>query len=532
MINWQRLIKILLSVSFIIWPVSLVFSSLDIGDYGILPGINPLFFIALTLFIISALLTILINIKFINPFFMILAINIMFFSLMLVIEGTPRFTYNYHAFSNTDYILQNGHFDWDEIKYQSWPCVFIFSSVFINILGVGAINTMMWLPMMINLLLIPVLYLLFKILSKSSKIAWLGVALLSVFFWGAPSYLLPGVMGTFFSIFIIFLFLRSKKNEIKNDYHITTLILIFVIALVISHLLTTFFLIMTITLFLLSEWILTKKRPSSLLPVLITTICFSYLIYAIGSYSFGIITGTINNLFNYEATTNQVFRMGYGGSGEHSVVVTIRIISAASLAIFALCGYLVDIYNDKKINYNNSIIPAWVVSGSLFALITSYSGEIVSRIFSFTFYPMIISSVKLTKNKIGCLVLIGLFITSPFLSIVNSYGNEMTDFVSKEEINNVNMFSEPQFYNSTIFTLGGRIWGYHDSDRYVRVGYLDANINAANEKSFFLVGERDINSAIFLTRNDPRVSYVCSMKYNYSYYAIYSSDNIIIEKLN
>lgn len=525
MLNRNRLIKIVLIISFITCPISILLSTINVNSNGVELNISPLFYITIILLTSVLFIKTLKQENTIISIIIIFIINCLFVLIIYYLEGTPRFTYNYTAFANTDYILNNGHFNWNDMVYQSWPGIFILTTIFINIIGSGSLATMVLLPLLLNIISLPILYVFIKTITGSNKMAWLGIILSSIFFFGAPSYLLPAALGSVLSLFIFTIYFKLKLLKV-DIYYYKILLLIFILALIITHLLTTLFLLSTIISLLIVEWWFTKQRPSFTIPLLATVICITYLVYAIGTYSFNIFISTITNLFNVEATANQVYNMGFNGSYNHMIAVYVRISSAIIIGVYAIIGYVLEIFKERKLTYNNSIAPTWVGAGSSLALVTSYSGEIVSRIFSFSINILYIPIVKMIDNRNCVYLLLLLIIIAPFLSVINSYGNETVDYVSMEEITSYTMVSTHLEDTMTIYTLETRIWQFKYSDYIEMKKYSDDAPLFQNETALYLFSERDIDSAIFLGENKTIIDQVNSINHINTLNKIYSSDNI------
>jgi len=246
------------------------------------------------------------------------------------------------------------------------------------------------------------------------------------------------------------------------------------------------------------------KRKSTFfkITILMSVILVSWQIYVVGSYSLSIISEFIANMFRYDLTLSDVSRMGFGGSPERSGVVAIRILSALILVLISASGLLYDfISSRRRSNLKKSLLPTWIVGNSSVVLLTSYSGEILSRAFSHSAGLLSMLSAKNIDSKRLSAILLVILLVFPPISLINAFGNESADYVSRVEIAGVEYFASHVSEGSQISTLEARIWGYHYSENYTRValdpGLMDWSISPVNNM-YFLIGERDLTTYYFL----------------------------------
>src|SRR5690606_7762408 len=116
--------------------------------------------------------------------------------------------------------------------------------------------------------------------------------------------------------------------------------------------------------------------------ILVFVLIAAFQVYVAGSYALDQVTGSVHTAFDLEKTANDVKGMAFGGSEEHQNLVNIRIISMLILLILAAVGFFYEILIKKRMTLKNLSLPVWFSANASLTLITSYSGEIISRTFA------------------------------------------------------------------------------------------------------------------------------------------------------
>lgn len=500
-LKYRRFSIFLLSLSILVWTMSIYLSEMKIGDYGLIHGLHPLFFVSVFILTISFFITIRHCIE--NKVLLILHLfcMILFFSAIpVLIERVPRFTYNYLTCYHTDYILQYGHSNHYLLPYQSWPGIFYFASIITQVTGLSFTELLMFVPIILVIVGLPLSFLLYSTLLNTKKEIWTVFLIGGVVFWGTSILFVPGVLGSIMMIYVITILLRFELLKTRISAGIKAIILIFFITCVISHFLTTIFLLTTLIFFYTLRFVFKRRFVGFSHIVMLVIIMLTWQIFVVGPYAIRIISDTFMNVFNFGLIISEVSQMGFGGSEAHTIVVYIRIISALMLLSLAVAGFLYEVVKRRKITFKIALLPTWILASSSIALIHSYSGEIFGRVFASSAPSLKILAAKNITSKILSVILLIFLLTYPILSIINAYGNETLDYVSPAEIRGVEFFSDNQPINAEIATLRERIWRFRYSDNITRVA-LDPelfNWNKVSDESYVLIGESDISDYIFI----------------------------------
>lgn len=510
-LNAHQISILLISISIVIWSFSMLFSKMYIGSYGLINGINPLFFISMSLLIFSFFITIKENIE--DNFLLVLHLSliiIFYASITVLIEGIPRFPYNFETSKSVDYILQYGHSNSELIHYQSWPGVFYFGAIETLLTSISPLNSILIIPLIFIIPNTLVGYLLFStFLSK--KETWTALLLSNALIFSAPIYLLPGSISGMMTGYALLLFFRFEVFNNRATIGSRTIFIIFCSAAVVSHFLTNVYLVFV--LFFMSGLLYISKHKTDRKFILVFVLIAAFQVYVAGSYALDQVTGSVHTAFDLEKTANDVKGMAFGGSEEHQNVVNIRIISMLILLILAAVGFFYEILIKKRMTLKNLSLPVWFSANASLTLITSYSGEIISRTFAQSIGILQMLSAKLINDRKLSIFLLLILVISPPLSIVNAYGNEAIDYVSPAEINGANFLFDHTPNSSIVISFQPRTWGIKFNEKlgnWVTLGDLtnEGDLHQNLEKTniqynkmysnfFVLVSVRDIKNYEF-----------------------------------
>jgi hypothetical protein len=507
-ISLNRISVLIISISLILWSISLHYSKLQIGSYGLIHGLNPLFFVAIGLLTISTFINIKYNAKsdklIITHIFIIALFTLL---IPILMEGTPRFPYNLQTAQNVDYIIQYAHSNDNLMQYQAWPGVFYFDALIVLISNVSPFNSILIIPLILNSLIALPLYYLFYSTFLNKKETLIVLLLTTVLFFGSPIYLLPGVLAGFMANFALLVFFRSEFNELRDSQSIRIIFIIFCAATIVSHFLSSVYLLMS--LIFISTLIMKHKRYLDNKFILLFVLIVLWQIYVAGSYAIDQIVGSVHTVLNLESTLAATKSAAFGGSNTHTQIIYVKIISILMLIFLASLGLFYEIFWKRKLTLKDLALPTWISANFSITLLTSYSGEILSRTFAASIIPLYMLAGKTLKNNKLSLILLVVLLIAPPLSIINAYGNEAVDYISPIEITGANFLFDYHENNSIVKSLGERVFISRYSNNFKDEGY-PTNIHISLEKiipinqrklfnSFYiLVGKNDIDQYTFL----------------------------------
>lgn len=528
----------ILSLAIILWSISMLFSKLEIGYFGLISGINPLFFVSIGLITVSFLITIKRNLKDTKLLVLHLTLLIFFMALIpILIEGTPRFPYNFASTRSIDYILQFGHSNADVISYQSWPGVFYFGSILSAITDIAPLNLILVIPLILLVINAFLYYLIYSTFLKRKEV-WIAFLLSNVLFFSAPYYFLPGVLGTLMILFALMVFLRFEFIQSRMSPGLSLAFIIFSAAAVVSHFLSSMYLFMALVFFFILSLI--YKKDTRKLFILVLVLIAAFQIYIAGSYAISTLAGSINEAFHLENLASETAAMGFSGSEQHSQIVYVRIISALMLVGLAGLELIYEFLIKRRWTLKNLTLPTWIASNVSLTLLTAYSGEIVNRTFSLSSSIFYMLASKTINNKYLSIILIFVLLVAPVFSVINSYGNDQVDYVSPAELYGSKFLFDHSVNQSVVFSLNLRTWeAYYSSNlKYIPVFYGNKtpinwnNFTTDNQKKEFKefyisINEMDINSFIFLSGQFDLKGFE-SISESSTYNKIYSNEGFVL----
>jgi hypothetical protein len=530
----ERLPKILLSISVILWAVSILFTNLQIGDYGLVFSLNPIFYVSIFIITISFFYCIKKDQDNFTLVLHLIFLALIFLSIPIAIEKTPRFTYNYLSAGNIDYILQNGYSNPAHIAYQSWPGIFYLGTILTYITSISPIELILYVPIILSIISIPLGFLLARSLLKNKKEAWAFLLIGLLIFFGSAIYFVPGVLAGFLATILIYLLIKHELLG-KNSYGFMFAFIIICVSMVVSHWLTSMNTLIVLAILILLNFILTRNTTKFFNQISIAIFAFATIcvwqIYMTDNYSLSIFISTINGMLNEQTnlqnTYSAVQSMGFSGSAAHSSVVYVHYFAAFILVALAMTGLLQELISDRKISIKNYILALWLLSNTLLILITAYSGEILSRVFSASEIILNMFAAKNINNKFLSILLISALLIFPALSIINAYGDEYNDYVPTNEISGSNFLYERSVEGSNINSLNVRLWVSQYSDN-LTWNELDPDYDEWNISypgiNYVLISTTDIQSFEFMygTVNTDELASIS----NYSNYnKIYENKN-------
>lgn len=499
--NYRRLSYILISLSVILWSISINIFNLKIGEYGLIHSLNPLFFISVVLLILSLFITIRENEHDTSTIVLQIILLMLFFSsIPFLVEGlTPRFPYNFETSRNLDYLLQKGYSNKDLIPYQSWPGIFYLGTIMILVLGINIIQTILIIPVIFKLILLLISFLLFRLLLDNKKEIWAAFLLNGTLFFGGPSFSVPGSLGALLTLFILYIFIEYNFFELKQSFAHKIVFIILSCAVIISHLLSSLNLFIILILMVAFKSIIRRQYPAYTIILLVLSLIFAWQVYAVGYYSINIFASAIKEALNIEYISSDIKTMGFSGSATHTSIVYVRFISGFILLFLAFLGISSQIFREKRISLKVSILSLWIIGNSLPLILTSYSGEVLSRVFSLNYLPLVAFSAKTINGRILSLIFLILIIISPVFSLINAYGNERVDYISPVELVGAEFLFNHSSEASSISGMEQRTWIY----RYVeklkfRKMYQGYVVPSGFQNNYLLIGAIDMESHILL----------------------------------
>ncbi len=564
-----RVARVLFATAILVGSVSVLLSEVRLGTYGLIHGLSPAYFVSIFLLTISFLITVRYNAaNRLLLFAHLLVVTVLLYAVAGFLEGTARFPYVYHVYGHTDFIIRQGSID-TTLTYQSWPALQYFGASAVQLLDLSPTSLLMSYPIIMKLLTIPLLYLLLRLVLKDQRFVWIALWLYLVAGWVNQQYYTAHSFGYFAFLLIIFLMVlvivrKLELGTVRNGALFIVFALVFG-AVITGHLLSSIVALACLgTVYILLK---TKRVPgfSFLMPGLLAALLALWLLNPAG-YLFdsffdsqpppsesstvdggdteqGLapvedgtfperppldVTGGATR--PYPTTPWEVFAhaisAAFGQGAEHSRVMYVKASFTAAFTLLALLGLLWMLAR-RRLDFRLGIVVA-ILSGLLASMLIvgNYSGEIVSRIFSYALPFLAVFAAMAMRSRVLAVVGLLFIFVAPLLFVVAAYGNEKFDYIAPVEIAATEHFHQHAPENSIIYSLGQRIWDMRNIEGHSRLRLtLDGLCRPvrAGESVYVVRGQRDIEAYEYMVR--PVAADKLDQVHDCRYYAqVYSSE--------
>ncbi len=512
--KYKRVSLLLFALAIVLASFSICSAELKIGTYGLLYSLPPTFFVAFFLLTISFLITVRFNVK--SSAFLFLHLIALVFFLYFVaalIEGTPRFISVYRTYGLAESILRNGVIDTGISSYLTWPGAMLLGAGIIEITDLSPTTFLMWFPIGLQLITLPLLYLILNKISEDRRVVWIGVWLYYVAGWVNQAYYMPPSYGYFVFLVIIFMalfWLLGRRRRVFTEKVPVLIILVILFgAIVMGHLLSSAMAISCLVVLYLALLIQRARRLRIAIPALILALLAVFLFTPVGEYFGTTVSEHVEFIRYTQLEPGEIYErtMAYfGGGAEHTRVMYVKAAFTTAFCALALLGLA---YTALKRRIGAEfLVPASLIVGILLVipLAGPYGGEIISRAFGYSLPFLAFFAARNLQSKALSAFLVAFLIIAPTLFVVSAYGNEKVDYVSPAEIEGVEFSGEHIAGEATVYSLGRRIWWFKNVERIKwRPLNLESVCTAGDgtqgsdkSKRYFLLGERDIDTRVFL----------------------------------
>jgi hypothetical protein len=524
--NYQvSLILTILSVVF--WSISLLQSKINFGFFGLINSYSVSYFIALFFLTLASFLLWISK----ESHGKLLLLQIIVFITMLwltpvLIGSNPVFMdVIYRDLVHTNYITQNGHLVPNILFYHNWPGLFIYESSVLQIVGATTIpsNFILLSAYLLQFLTLLPLYIFFKNTIETPNLRWLAIWLFYLANWTAQIYMEPQGIAFFFLAVLLAIFssVNLRQGNVLTPKS-TTMIIILLAALTITHLLTSIAAILVILIF----WI--RKTLKLNLVILIFVFVAAWTIYGATAQFNNNLAGLVQHAFSLDALFSQ-FTTPLGISNASHVAINVSRIAFSGF--FIIVGILGVLFYRKQRN-EAYIVNFWLLIAAFIILFSViYGAEQLMRFYLFALVPLTYFTYRLFKNKIVQIVLLVLFITALPLNIITHYGNVDIDYFPPSEVSYTNFLRTFSVSNSdlfgglNLFLSGGQYYPLDNS--YVLEGKITTQDYVSSGGAQYIhIGTTDQNSEIFQNNNSTLVPGLDeSLKNSIVYDIIYNNPN-------
>lgn len=512
--KYKRVSLLLFSLAIVLGSVSINFAELKIGTYGLIHSLPPTFFVALFLLTLSFLITVRFNVKS-SPFLFLHLIALVFFLYFVaaLIEGTPRFIWVYRTYGLAESILQNGVIDTGISSYLTWPGAMLLGAGIIEITDLSPTTLLLWFPIVLQLITLPLLYLILNKLSEDRKVVWIGVWLYYVAGWVNQAYYMPPSYGYFVFLVIIFMalfwLLGRRRMVLTEKLPILIILVILLGAIVMGHLLSSAMAISCLVVLYVALLMRRARRLRIAIPALLLALLAVFLFTPVGEYFRTTVSEHVGLIRYTQFDPGKIYEKtawtSFGGGDEHTSVMYVKAAFTAVLSALALLGLLYAA--TRRMMGFNSFVAAGLIVGICIVIPIAgpYGGEIISRAFGYCLPFLAFFAAKNLHSKVFSALLVAFLIIAPTLFVASAYGNEEADYVSPAEIKGVEFSYEHIAGKATVHSWERRIWWFKNIERIKRGGIIwyaicHAQYHTAEGKErehYFLLGQRDVDTRMF-----------------------------------
>lgn len=472
----------------VLWADSLQGIDLDpMTGVGLISVLPPQTFVALMLYVAGFMIA-LYQPKIVAPL-LLLQLGTWIFMLhginsLVVTE--PVFSVAWRHAGITDYIIRHRSVDPNLDAYFSWPGFFGLSALVTEAAALpGPVALIRWAPPFFNLLYLAPLAVIFKSATSDKRTLWLGLWFFYTTNWISQDYFSPQAFAYFAYLVVLGILLkwfRTKKAEssaapvelghpedqedrapeASSGYErvlaATVLVLAFA-AIVPSHQLTPFALLMGVALLVLFRQVTLRGLPT-LMAVLIGT-WISYMTVTFLAGHLGLVFDPLG--LRESAAVNVERRLQ--GSPEHLVVVYARVAMTATVWSLAALGAM----RVRRMFKGYVAYLILVAAPFPLLLLQPYGGEMLLRLYLLVlpFCSLFVaglfasrsSKLRPTAAKACLAALLSFFLLAGFL--LARYGNETIDRFTSEEIEAVSELYEVASTGSLLLAADANLpWKY------------------------------------------------------------------------
>jgi hypothetical protein len=459
--------QVLLALALASWALAMWRSELNIGPYGLIHSLSPLFFLATGLLSVSFLVALMWS----NSGTYLLAIHLVallaFAHLTpIILEGTARFPYIYESYGYADYLVRNGSLDLG-LTYHNWPALHLVNAALVEMSGIDPIDLLLWSAPILHGIALLALAFVSRVLSETREEPWIALWL-GILFSAGGGYLVPGTLAGLLMVAALSLvsisYLRQASSPRSSiGYQVALLVLL--VAIIPAHLLTSVALVINLALtYLLAK--ATGARTGRLNTTTLLAVGVAcWLLYAAINVTATLLPRILGEILNLDTVVSATGQLATSGAPQHTAVVLVRIGYASVLSLLALWTCVQRLHSERRLRMEWALPAAWVAGAASTVLVTAYSGEILGRALGLAFFALVILAAKqLARMKLPLAAV--LFLTAAILSPINMWGNEQIDHVPPSEIAAVEFFYEKRPHSYGLITYPARIWRYQYLEYY------------------------------------------------------------------
>jgi hypothetical protein len=447
------------------------------------------------------------------------------FLMPLLVEGTTRFDSSFTVGGEIDYILRNSFLNAELVRYHNWPGAEIFGASFILLTNLSLDTLLSFAPFISQIIYFIIIYPLFTIVLNDNIKVWISCWIFFISNWLNQDYFSPQNVAFLLYLIILFFFFKlilENKHRAENKFNIIVIIL----ALVTTHILTPFILLLDALSITLMNKMSKLNTKFFSLTFVIFIIYLSWEVYG-ANFMFPKIINLLQDALNFELTKAGAVNRISSGSDQHLHIVQFRIYNALLLYLIAFIGLVSGIKHLKNV-VPSIMILLMISSLGLFGA-GGYGGEIIIRIVLFSLIPLSYFAAQNFDKKITKVILIIFLVVSPLLHLVGHYGSETIDYTAPDDLKGAKFFfTHAPLTSSAIKCPFDELKAIKYIEKFKLYNSYSSitKDDSGNQNNYLWLTRRSREVATFLD-NDPNTyrEMVSSLNFDPLYNNIYSSRN-------
>jgi hypothetical protein len=478
-----------------------------IGPYGLIQALYPGYYVVMAGLLLSLAWTLGAR-RFRNALLSVhmIVLVILVHGAPSFIETEPRFETAWLTAGFTDYVAQAGRFLPQVDARFSWPAFFAGSAMVDKAAGLqAAISLIRWWPVALNLLYLPLIYLIAREFLQSGTRAWIATAFFPLANWVGQDYYSPQSIA--FLLYLAFIYLligplgahdrpawltqlswqvqrrvllmgrpwlrgapsaggrpasarRAGENNATTAFYLVALIVLMA-AMATGHQLTP--IVATGSAVVL---VLLGRTRVRWLVVTFALMTFGWVCYAAATFwsgHFGVLFGGVGSV---QSNLGSAVLARLQGSFAHEFVVDVRVVTALVVWVAAAAGALVW-HSGRSERWSLLalfLLPFGMLAGG------SYGGEAVLRVYLFTLpfavclMAVFVTHIRWPSRRVAAFAL--LIILLPFF-LVARWGNEIYEMVRPADVKGMEKLFRIAPPGSTLIAANPFLpWRFTDVDTF------------------------------------------------------------------
>ena len=292
-----------------------------------------------------------------------------------VLYGTLRYSWAYKHVGIVDYILRTGTVDPSigvgEI-YHNWPGFFAAGALLTSLAGSpDALKIATWAPVAFNLMNLVVLRYVYRGLTRSKRLIWLGLFFFFIINWVGQDYFSPQAMA--YVLYLACIGLLIRKARLKAHLLIPFVLIVGVVAA--SHQITPMMLMLAVT-----ALVVLRRTSGWYLPLLGGVLVAAWAFTAARDYTIPNIMELVVGLGQPVANANETLEKTSSIAAGSQLVV---IWAGRGVVVLATVMALVGAWRSWRVRGLRVTAILLMVLPGMLVLMTGFGGEVLFRAFLF-----------------------------------------------------------------------------------------------------------------------------------------------------